>query len=121
MTIGDKLKKERMRLGLSQTELGRLTKIKPQQLSRWEHNKVVPGLESIRSICSALAIDEREITGEWPSNIVKYQVEPVITGDSLDDRLAREIWSAYSPEQKRIAVRLLHDVATRTQTVDHNS
>lgn len=65
--IGQLIRKERMRLGLSQIELAKMIGTKPQQLSRWENERIIPSLESIRSISEALAIDERDLTGEnWP-------------------------------------------------------
>jgi len=65
--IGQVIRRERMRLGLSQIELAKLIDTQPQQLSRWENGRITPGLEAIRAIADALAIDERDLTGEsWP-------------------------------------------------------
>lgn len=114
MTIGENIKKLREAAGLTQESIFKQSGLSVSYQSQIE-NGANPGKKTIATYCEVLGVDEMTV------RFGERMVEPVITGDSLDDRLAREIWSAYSPEQKRIAVRLLHDVATKPQTVDHNS
>jgi len=47
MTIGEKIQKQRMQLGLSQEELGKKLLVSRQTISFWENNQTVPTIDNL--------------------------------------------------------------------------
>lgn len=56
MTIGDKIKYFRNRIGITQERLGKLTGIHPVSIRRYEANKVIPQSAQIDKIAEVLAV-----------------------------------------------------------------
>lgn len=56
-TFGDRLKNERLKKGLSQSDLSNLTNITRAALSEYELNNIIPTKETILKIGSVLDID----------------------------------------------------------------
>lgn len=48
--IGKHIKEERLRLGLTQTELGQLIGVSKQTLCGWENGRTMPGIATLGSI-----------------------------------------------------------------------
>lgn len=114
MSIGDRIRKERMKLGLTQVELAKLIKTPPPQISRWEQGHVVPGLESIRNICSALAIDERDIIGDDSASVLaKYQSEP---DSEVLRMILKELPHVSEAGLKKVLATVLQQLPTETPT-----
>lgn len=56
MTLGKRLKNAREERKLSQGELGKLTKIHPQHISRYENNRAIPSSDKLGTIAMALQV-----------------------------------------------------------------
>lgn len=56
MTIGEKIKYLRTRLGITRTTLAEISKIHPVSIRKYETNKIIPKQEQIEKICDALCV-----------------------------------------------------------------
>lgn len=56
MAIGKRLKAIREERGLSQTEVGKLTKMHPQDISKYESERAVPSVDRLKRLAHALQI-----------------------------------------------------------------
>lgn len=56
MTFGERLKAVREKRGLSQSEVGKLTKIHPQNISEYENDKVLPSVERLKTMVEVLQV-----------------------------------------------------------------
>lgn len=56
MTLGEKIKTTREEKKLSQGDLGKLTKIHPQHISRYENDKAMPAADKLKMIASVLEV-----------------------------------------------------------------
>ncbi len=63
MNIGEGLKQQRLRLGISQSELARETGIKQQNLSRWELNTHIPDVLQCLTLAKFYGITIEELIG----------------------------------------------------------
>lgn len=56
MTFSERLKRVREERGLSQTELGKLTKIHPHHISKYENAKSIPSADKLKILATALQV-----------------------------------------------------------------
>ena len=63
MTLGNKIKKRREELGLSQTELAEITNIPQPGISRLENGRYVPSSPVIVVLAKALRMSTDELLG----------------------------------------------------------
>ena len=63
MTLGNKIKKRRKELGLSQTELAEMTNISQPGISRLENGRYVPSSPVIVVLAKALRMSTDELLG----------------------------------------------------------
>ena len=63
MTIGEKIKYFRTRIGITQAKLAELSGIHPVSIRKYETNKMVPQVPQIDRIAEALGISSFAITG----------------------------------------------------------
>ncbi len=63
MNIGEGLKQQRMRLGISQSELAKATGIKQQNISRWENNTHIPDVMQCLILAKYYGITIEELIG----------------------------------------------------------
>ena len=63
MTIGEKIKYFRKRIGITQAKLAELSGIHPVSIRKYEINKMVPQTQQIEKIAKALGISSFAITG----------------------------------------------------------
>lgn len=56
MVIGINIKKYRKELGLTQTELAEKIGAMQQHVYRWEHNIIIPSLETIKKLAQVLQV-----------------------------------------------------------------
>lgn len=63
MKVGEKIKKERMRLGLKQKDLAEMIHFTPQALSRWENGVVEPSIEVLKMLSKIFSISFDELVG----------------------------------------------------------
>ena len=63
MNIGEALKQQRMRLGISQSELAKATGIKQQNISRWESNTHIPDVLQCVILAKYYGITIEELIG----------------------------------------------------------
>lgn len=65
MKVGEKIKRERERRGMSQKFLGDLCGIADSAIRKYESGKVEPKLSTIVKISNALKINPMEILPDW--------------------------------------------------------
>ena len=63
MTIGEKIKYFRSRIGITQAKLAELSGIHPVSIRKYETNKMTPQTEQIDKIAEALGVSSFAITG----------------------------------------------------------
>ena len=54
--IGEKIKRKRTALGMTQKQLAQLLSVSNQLVSKWENGESVPSLEYLDSLCRALEV-----------------------------------------------------------------
>ena len=63
MNIGDKIKELRIKLNLSQTQLAKLTKLKPPAICQYEKGKRIPGYDALRALSIVLNVPIESLIG----------------------------------------------------------
>lgn len=63
MNIGEGIKQQRLRLGITQSELARGTGIKQQNISRWENNTHTPDIVQCVVLAKYFDITLEELIG----------------------------------------------------------
>ena len=63
MNIGEAIKQQRLRLGITQSELARETGIKQQNISRWENNTHTPDVMQCVILAKYFDITIEELIG----------------------------------------------------------
>lgn len=61
MNIGEQIKKYRLKLGISQKELGKRLGMSQQQIAQYENGNRIPKIETINNIADALGIGIRRL------------------------------------------------------------
>lgn len=56
LTIGERIKKRRVELGMTLKDLSEKSGILPQLISDYENNRKEPGMKNIKSLCKALEV-----------------------------------------------------------------
>ena len=77
MTIGEKIKYFRSRIGITQAKLAELSGIHPVSIRKYETNKMTPQTEQIDKIAEALGVSSFAITG-FENNI------RILEGDAVE-------------------------------------
>jgi transcriptional regulator with XRE-family HTH domain len=54
--VGARIKKARLRSGLTQTDLARRIDVADAQISRWENGRAMPAMETLEAIADALGV-----------------------------------------------------------------
>ena len=67
MSFGEKLKKHRKSIGLSQEELSKKLNISRQSISKWEQDKSLPDLVNSKILCQELNIRIEDILNDKES------------------------------------------------------
>ncbi|MDE6790528.1 MAG: helix-turn-helix domain-containing protein, partial [Clostridia bacterium] len=62
--IGEKIKRKRTALGMTQKQLAQLLSVSNQLVSKWENGESVPSLEYLDSLCRALEVGYSYFTGD---------------------------------------------------------
>lgn len=57
MLLGEKLKKARKNIGMSQNEVAEELMLSRQTISKWENNVCLPDLENFQRICKLYKVD----------------------------------------------------------------
>ncbi len=96
MGVGDIIRVERERKGLSQAELARRLGVSQQIVSHWENNSHLPRISSIQRILGILDIKLEQILGPEP-------VER--SADDLDPQLV-STWKRLTPEARKKLVKI---------------
>ena len=63
MNIGEAIKQQRLRLGITQSELARATGIKQQNISRWENNTHTPDIAQCVVLAKYFGVTIEELIG----------------------------------------------------------
>ncbi len=63
MNIGEGIKQQRLRLGISQTELAKALGIHQQNISRWENNTHIPDVLQCVALAKYFGITIEELIG----------------------------------------------------------
>jgi len=119
--IGQRLAAARMRRGLSQGTVARLSGIAPSYLSRIETGKVHPTFRTVQNIAGSLKVSLDEVIGPTPSHDHSDGRCPIsTTGACMLDLIRSEVQvsrvasgEVYTPRE----VRLLQRLATWMKTV----
>ena len=113
MSIGDKIKIQRKRLGLTQTELGEKLGVKTNAVSKWECNRVediptskIKAMAALFEVPPSYLIDDDEPDENKPA-------EPEL--DELDKELL-SLAAQLTPEQKQRQIETLRDIVGRKDT-----
>ena len=61
--IGDIIREHRLSKNLTQEELGKKLFVSKQAVSKWETGRTTPDIETIRTLCDILEINNDEILG----------------------------------------------------------
>ena len=81
--LGSRLRKLRKERGLTQSELGNLADVEYVLISRYEQNKVMPKIETLNKLCSALNVSVDEILNGKSNQ--EFEVKIVIGVKNLTD------------------------------------
>lgn len=63
MTIGERIREERLANNLKQDELGKMIGVTQDSISLWENDKALPGTQYIVLLCKALNISSDYLLG----------------------------------------------------------
>ncbi len=66
MTTGEKIRGERKRMGLTQTELGARLGVQKNAVSKWERGRVEPGAAKVRAMAALFGVPAAELMGDGP-------------------------------------------------------
>lgn len=103
MTIGERLRSTRETRGLSQGELGKLTKIHRMQISKYENNGAVPSAEILKKLVKVLQVSadyllfdgQRKETVEFNDPTLKEQFLLVDKMDKEERKTIKSLIDAY--------------------------
>ncbi len=93
--IGEKIRKERKKRGITQESLSEMADISTQHLSRIERNVRKPSLETVHRIASALGVEPEYLTGECE----------IIQPDYLEE--LERLWEDCSDYEKNVIGEIL--------------
>ena len=97
--IGITIKDARIKIGLNQTELANILKVRPSTISNWESGRVLPSVEKIQTISSVLGITfelgGKEETPFKRKKIIEVE-KPLSLGECL--KIARKVSSITQKE-----------------------
>ena len=74
MLLGEKLKKARKNIGMSQNEVAEELMLSRQTISKWENNVCLPDLENFQRICKLYKVDFNTILSLNKSSCLKKPV-----------------------------------------------
>jgi transcriptional regulator with XRE-family HTH domain len=110
MTISDRLKQEREKLGFSQSSAGELVGVTKQTFIQWEKGKSYPDAHQITLLLENGFDVSYILTGNLPIEPLEYVMEPMVNRLSAHqgymterERLLLENFNFLSDEQKNIA------------------
>lgn len=104
MSVGDRIKKTRKNLHLTQKQLADKVKVSPQVISNWEREYTEPGSEDIKLLSEALNKSADYILGDKESNHIDKD-EKEFQAFANDPELGR--WYKELPESKEEDLRKL--------------
>ena len=70
MLLGEKLKKARKNIGMSQNEVAEELMLSRQTISKWENNVCLPDLENFQRICKLYKVDFNTILSKDEGKII---------------------------------------------------
>lgn len=80
MLLGEKLKKARKNIGMSQNEVAEELMLSRQTISKWENNVCLPDLENFQRICKLYKVDFNTILSkELANNFLNFIKCPPFT------------------------------------------
>lgn len=74
MLLGEKLKKARKNIGMSQNEVAEELMLSRQTISKWENNVCLPDLENFQRICKLYKVDFNTILSKDEGKII-YNID----------------------------------------------
>ncbi len=78
MTFGERLKKSRKAMNLTQKELANLINAKHNSISNWENNQNKPDPDTIELICGTLNITPNYLLGTNSSTDLSINAQEII-------------------------------------------
>jgi predicted transcriptional regulator/DNA-binding XRE family transcriptional regulator len=107
--IGQRIRKRRQEVALSQVALAERVDISPSYLNLIEHNKRAIGGALLNRIAAALSLDSRALAGTEEARLIaelgEVAGDPALAGAELDQREASEI-VAGNPKTARVILAL---------------
>ena len=83
--LGNKIKENRTKLGLTQKALADKLYVTPQAVSRWENDGIEPPIDSIKKMCKIFNISLDEFLGVEKENVVKEEnKQEVVTQPTVE-------------------------------------
>ncbi|MBQ9764133.1 MAG: helix-turn-helix domain-containing protein [Phascolarctobacterium sp.] len=115
LVIGNKIKYERQRFGLTLDELGRRLGVSKQCLSGWEHGRNMPDIISLHNISLIFNIDIKDFLAETKTDSTVEKNKSLIF-DTITEKelLIIEKFRSMSPD-KRKALEILLDIKSNTK------
>ena len=121
MTVGERIREERKKVGISQRELAQQAGLSNSYVALIETGKTKPSLKSITQIAEALKIDRAFLVGEDTVESVKKSVraeiekEYLLVSDPME-RIIVDLFRETSPELKLttlLFLTTLHTVSSK--------
>lgn len=79
--IHQRIKKERLRKGITQPELAKIMNISKQTVSNWENGKRTPDIDVLKKLCNFFNVSIDYLSGNTDNRNPKYNL-PCETSDS---------------------------------------
>ena len=90
MGIGDRIRRSREQIGLSQSELARRLGIRPQSVQQWEDGKTEPRPKKYQDIASALEVDKSWLQTGMTG--ISEEVSPYYSAPGIGGRVPLVSW-----------------------------
>lgn len=81
MAIGENIKKQRTKLGITQKELGDQLFVSYQAVSRWENGEVEPSLDTIKKMCEIFKCEINDLV--YGEELIKKENEETSSSDPI--------------------------------------
>ncbi len=104
MSIGDNIRRLRLRHGLSQAELGAIAGVTDKAVSTWETGTKEPRMGAIQKIADHFHISKSDIIEDTPPAASDASVKFALFGDvEIDDAVYEEVkrFAKFAQEQHR--------------------
>ena len=110
MTLGEKIKKERGKLKISQLKLGELLSVTQQAVGKWEKDLAEPDASNLKKLSELFNVS---IDYLLESNYAESATKPVALSE--DEKILIEYYRRLVPKNKIMLINLMHNIFDETK------